>query len=152
MRFRKLGVFVAVAVACVAAPAATAQAEPACGTTPEQWVGTFPGFTHWGWTEDTAFDNRITEENGVLGVERLNPPDNAPPPFGTPAVDGDSLTWAEASTYPGGPGYSSVYTTTSVTCANGVVQSFAGNEHWVYSGVLGNPYFENDTEFSASRS
>jgi hypothetical protein len=146
-------VLIAALVTCVTVPAtAGAQTVAACGTTPEQWVGDFPGFTHYGGTQgDTAFDNVITLANGVLTVEEQDVSANYPPPYGTPTLDGNSLNWAYASTYPGGPGFSLVYTTDSVTCADGVVQTFTGNGYFVYSGVLGNPLVEADTPFSSTR-
>jgi hypothetical protein len=153
VRHGKLGVLIAAVVASVTVPAtASAHTVAACGTTPEQWVGYFPGFTHYGGNPgDATFDNVITLANGVLDVEEQDAPDNYPAPYGTPALDGSSLTWAYANTYPGGPGFSLVYTTDGVTCANGAVQSFTGNGHFVYSGVLGETLLESNTPFSATR-
>jgi hypothetical protein len=151
MRLLKLLAVISTAVACVVLPATAAQAAPACGTTPEQWVGFFPGFTHWDGQEDTPLDHTITRDGGVLAVDTLINDWKRLPPYGTPTLNGDSLTWtATTAATPGGYGETDIYTTNSVTCANGVVQSFTGVDHWIYRIPVG-PTFEAETEFSATR-
>lgn len=147
---KALVILVSAVAATIGLPAATAQAQPACGTTPEQWVGYFPGAEHYSYG-DTPLDHTITLTDGTLAVDTLINDWKRMPPYGDPTLVGDSLSWTTAeSGLPGGPGETSVYTTDSVTCANGVVQSFTGVDEWTYSVVAG-PVFRVESPFSASR-
>ncbi len=144
---KALALIVSTVAACVALPAATAQAAPACGTTPDQWVGYFPGFTHWGGTaEDTPLDHTITSRNGVLVVDTLINDWKRLQPVGDPTLDGNSLSWYTRSE---SGQEENIYTTTAVSCADGKVQSFSGTDLWRYFIPVW--WHENETEFSASR-
>ncbi|OLF11581.1 hypothetical protein BLA60_11575 [Actinophytocola xinjiangensis] len=139
-------------VVTLALPTAAAQAEPACGTTPEQWVGYFPGINRQDSGDEWPLDHTITLTDGVLAVDTLINGWKRMPPYGDPVLTGDSLVWTTAeSGVPGGEGETSRYTTESVTCANGVVQSFTGELFWVYQVPLG-PVFWVYSSFTASRS
>lgn len=145
---KALAVFVSALVAVLAIPATTAQATPACGTTPEQWAGVFDG--PFLGSPGGTLHHTITVTDGVMAVETLVNGRLRNPAYGTPVLTGDTLTWAHADTTPRGQGASSVYTTTSVSCTGGVVQSFTGVEEWTFKIVF-KVIAEVDTPFTAAR-
>jgi hypothetical protein len=110
---------------------ATASAAPACGTTPEQWVGTFTGTEQGHWSDPVGMTTTITLNAGssrlvvdsVIGSADTQP-------LGTPKLVDGKLHWSEYwSFYHPLYGYfygEDYYETTAVTCANGQVTAFSG--------------------------
>jgi len=147
---KALVILVSTVAASIVLPAATAQAQPACGTTPEQWVGYFPGAEHHSYG-DTPLDHTITLTDGTLAVDTLINDWKRMPPYGDPTLVGDSLSWTTIeSGVPGGAGETNIYKTDGVTCANGVVQAFTGVDKWIYIIPAG-PVQVAESPFSASR-
>jgi len=131
MRTRVVAALLAMVAAFVLIPPGTAQAA-GCGSTFDQWVGTYTGtylYQPW-WEEPDTYALRVEFTSlapegprSVTTVDGQVFPQQEAPTYGSDGI----FTWTTAATHP------QRYFADDVSCAGGVVSSAEG-EIWAYDG------------------
>lgn len=115
----KVITFVVAAIASLGL-ATPAVAQPACGSTTGQWVGTFTG-TH---DDGTPLAIRVVPDGASDLAVTTTIDGTSHPPYGDTSITLDRLSWFVEIPTEFWPNHH--YGTTSTTCSGGVVRSFSG--------------------------